>query len=85
MALGKRSTRAISRAVAFSGLTTIDRPSSSRMKWSCFSYSGLRIRAIVCGVPSFFATKQARIFVSSLDVVAISRSAPSSNASFWTS
>ena len=85
MALGKRSTRAISRAVAFSGLTTIDRPSSSRIKCSCFSYSGLRIRAMVCWVPSFLATRQARMLISSLDVVAISRSAPSSNASFCTS
>ena len=47
MAAGKRSTRAISRAAAFSGLMAMESPSSSRIKRSCFSYSGFRIRAMV--------------------------------------
>ena len=67
MALGKRSTRAISRAVAFSGLMTMDRPSSARMKRSWRSYSGLRMRAMVWRVPIFLATRQARMLISSLD------------------
>ena len=85
MAAGNRSTRAISRAAAFSGLMAMERPSSSRMKRSCVSYSGLRIRAMVCRTPSFFATRHAKIFSSSLETVAISRSARPTSASFCTS
>ncbi len=51
---GRRETqRGQSHAPWLSGLTNIDRPRSSRIKRSCFSYSGLRIRAIVCCVPAF--------------------------------
>ena len=85
MAAGNRSTRAISWAAAFSGLMDMVRPSSPRMKRSCVSYSGLRMRAMVWATPSFFATRQARILISSLEVVAISRSALPTSASFWTS
>ena len=85
MAAGNRSTRAISRAAAFSGLMDMDNPRSSRMKRSWVSYSGLRIRAMVCCTPSFLATRQARMLISSLEVVAISRWALSTSASFCTS
>ena len=85
MAAGKRSTRAISWAVAFSGFTAMERPSSLRMKRSCLPYSGLRTRAMVCWTPSFFATRQVRMLISSLEVVAIRRLACSTSASFCTS
>ena len=81
MAAGKRRIREISRAATFSGLIAMDSPSSPRMKRNCFSYSGFRIRAIVWGTPSFFATRQARILISSLVAVAISKSAFSAPAS----
>ena len=85
MAAGKRSTRAISRAVAASGLMAMDSPSSLRMNRSCRLYSGFRIRAMVCCTPSFLATRQVRMLISSLEVVAISSSVCSTSASFCTS
>ena len=85
MAVGNRSTRAISRAVAASGLMAMDSPSSLRINRSWRPYSGLRIRAMVCCTPIFFATRHVRILISSLEVVAISRSACSTSASFCTS
>ena len=60
-------------------------PNSPRMKRSCVSYSGLRILAMVWATPSFFATRQARMLISSLEVVAISKSALFTSASFCTS
>ncbi len=85
MAAGNRSTRAISWAAAFSGLMDMVRPSSPRMNRSCASYSGLRMRAMVWATPSFFATRQARMSISSLEVVAIRKSALPTSASFCTS
>ena len=85
MAVGKRRTRATSLAVAASGLMAMERPSSLRMNRSWRPYSGLRTRAMVCRTPSFFATRQVRILISSLEVVAISRSVCSTSASFCTS
>ena len=62
----------------------MERPSSSRIKRSCFSYSGLRMRAMVCLAPSFLATRQERMFSSSLEVVAMRSSAFSTSASLCT-
>ena len=83
-ALGKRSRRDISVAAACSGLTAMERPSSSFIKISCSEYSGFLTRAMVWPAPIFLATRQARMFSSSDEVAAMRRSALSTPASFCT-
>ena len=53
-----RMARKISRAAACSGFILILNPNSSLIKRTVLLYSGLRIRAIVCLAPNFFANKQ---------------------------
>ena len=77
----KRIARKISRAAACSGLILILNPNSSLIKRTVLLYSGLRIRAIVCLAPNFFANKQQMILTSSVDVAAINKSEDETRAS----
>ena len=83
-AVGNLRTRAISWAVAFSGFMDMDRPRSSRMKRSCFSYLGSRTLAMVWDAPSFLASRQISMLISSAPVVAMTRSVSPAPASSWT-
>lgn len=82
--VGNCSRRKISFAEARSGLIIMLSPSSSRRKKSCSTYSGLRIRAIVCLQPSLRAMMQQSRFSSSPDAAAISRSLFCTSAAFCT-
>ena len=74
-ALGKRRMRDISRAHSSSGLTIMERPSVSRRKPVWLIYSGSRMRAMTCFVPSLRAAMPHIMFTSSLRVDATMRSA----------
>lgn len=77
-----RSDRRISRAATSSGLISSESPSSSLTMFSEPTYSGERMRAIVCRAPSLRASRQLIILISSLDVAAITTSACWAPASF---
>ena len=81
MEFEKRIARKTSRAAACSGLILILNPNSSLIKRTVLLYSGLRIRAMVCLAPNFFANKQQIIFTSSVDVAAINKSLEGTRAS----
>ena len=81
---GKRMRRDTTRAVDISGLITMDRPSSSRIKPTSETYWGSRTRAIVWQPDALLAIRQARRLISSCVVTAISRSVSFTPASFRT-
>ena len=79
-ALGKRRMREISFAHSYSGLTIIESPSVSRRKPVWLMYSGSRMRAMTCSVPSLRAAMPHIIFTSSLLVAATRRPASAAPA-----
>ena len=74
IAEGKRIRRETTRAVDNSGLMTMDRPSSSRIKPTSETYSGSRTRAMVWQPDALRAIRQESRLISSCAVTAISRS-----------
>ena len=84
MADGKRISRETTRAVDSSGLMTMDRPSSSRIKPTSETYSGSRTRAMVWQPDARLAIRQESRLISSCVVTAISRSVSRTPASLST-
>ena len=77
---GKRSILYISRATANSGFMVSERFISPCISDISSEYSGFLTLATVLSVPSFLAAAQQRMFISSSEVTAISRSALSAPA-----
>ena len=81
IALGKRRMRDISFAHSSSGFTMTESPSASRRNSVCFMYPVSRIRAMTCFVPSLRAEIPQTMFISSLRMAAMMRSASAAPAS----